>query len=51
VGVGQSGEGDQLWWCGFNALVSPREGRQWIEALPEDEAETTRSSLFNGKEA
>jgi hypothetical protein len=51
VGVRRSGEDSWLWWCGFNAFVSAREGRQWDEALPEDEAEVASSSWFNGKEA
>jgi hypothetical protein len=38
-----------LWWCGFNASTSAREGRRRDKALPEDEAEVTSSSLFNGK--
>jgi hypothetical protein len=51
VGVGQSGEGDLLWWYGFNALISPQEGRRRDKALPDDEAEATDSSWLNGKEA
>jgi hypothetical protein len=51
VGVRRSGEGRLLWWCGFNASISAREGRQRDEALLEDEAEAASSSWFNGKEA
>jgi hypothetical protein len=36
-------------WCGFNASVSAREGRQRDEALLEDEAEAVSSSWLNGK--
>jgi hypothetical protein len=51
VGVGRSGEGDLLWWCGFNTLVSAREEMRQDEALPKDEVEPASSSWLNGKEA
>jgi hypothetical protein len=50
VGVGQSGEGGLLWWCGFNASILARDGRCRDEALPKDEAEAAISSWFNEKE-
>jgi hypothetical protein len=50
VGVGLSGEGGRRWWCGFNALVSAREGRQQDKALSEDEAEVASSSWLHGKD-
>jgi hypothetical protein len=49
--VGLSRESSLRWWCGFNALVSVREGRRWDKALSEDETEPTSSSWLNGKEA
>jgi hypothetical protein len=51
VGVRQSEEGDQQWWCGLNASVSAREGRRCNKVLPEDEANAASSSWLNGKEA
>jgi hypothetical protein len=51
VGVGWSREGGRWQRCGFNALVLAREGRQWDEALSEDEAEVVSSSWLHGKEA
>jgi hypothetical protein len=44
VGVGLYREGDQQWWCRFNASVLAREGRRRDEALLEDEAEAANSS-------
>jgi hypothetical protein len=43
-------EGGLLWWCGFNASVSVREGKRRDEALPKDEAEAVSLSWFNVKE-
>jgi hypothetical protein len=45
VGIGQSEEGGQRRWYGFNASVSAREGRRQDEALSEDEAEAERAHL------
>jgi hypothetical protein len=50
VGIGQSEEGGQRRWYGFNALVSARERRRQDEALSEDEAKAAGSSWLNGKE-
>jgi hypothetical protein len=50
VGVGRSGEGGLLWWCGFNASVLARKGRRRDEALSEDKAEAASSSWLNEKE-
>jgi hypothetical protein len=50
VGVGQPVEGGRQRWCRFNASVLAREGRQWDEALSEDEAEAASSFWLNGKE-
>jgi hypothetical protein len=44
VRVRQSGESGIQWWCGFNVLVSAREGRRQDEVLPEDEVEAASSS-------
>jgi hypothetical protein len=44
VRVGLSGEGGRQRWCGFNASVLTREGRQLDEMLLKDEAEVTSSS-------
>jgi hypothetical protein len=38
-------------WCGFNALVSAREGRWRDKVLPKDEAEAASSYWLHGKEA
>jgi hypothetical protein len=46
----RSGDGGQWWWCGFNALVSAREGRRRDKALPEDEAEAVTLSWLHGIE-
>jgi hypothetical protein len=44
VGVERSDEGGRRWWCGLNALILAREGRQRDEALLEDEMEAVSSS-------
>jgi hypothetical protein len=44
VGVERSEEGDLLWWCRFNALISARERSRWDEALLEDKVEAANSS-------
>jgi hypothetical protein len=40
-----------MWWCGFNALISTRDGRQCDETLSEDEAVVASLSWLHGKEA
>jgi hypothetical protein len=40
----QSEEGSLWQWCGLNASVLAREGRQWDKVLQKDEAETLNSS-------
>jgi hypothetical protein len=48
VGVRLSGEGGRRRWCGFNASISAREGRQWYEALLEDEVKVASLSWLHG---
>jgi hypothetical protein len=48
--VRQSVEGDRRQRCGFNASVSPREGRRWDEALSEDEVKAASLSWLNEME-
>jgi hypothetical protein len=50
VGVGRSGEGGPMWWCGFNASFSTRERMRRDEALSKGEVEATSSSWFIEKE-
>jgi hypothetical protein len=51
VRVGLSEESSLQWWCEFNTLVSPREGRRSDKALPEDKAKAASLSGLNGNEA
>jgi hypothetical protein len=48
VGVRRSGKDDR--WCGFNALISPREEGRWDEVLLKDEEESASSYWLHGKE-
>jgi hypothetical protein len=50
VGVGLFEEDGRWRWCGFNALVSAREGRRQDEEFTEDEAESVSSFWLLEKE-
>jgi hypothetical protein len=49
VGARRFREGSVQWWCGFNASVSAREGRQRDKVLQEDETDAATSSWLNEK--
>jgi hypothetical protein len=50
MGVRQSKEGGQRWWCRFNTSVLARERRWHDEVLPKDETEAVSLSWLHGKE-